>query len=94
VVFSGELDKAIAAFYYRKRCRGYGPIRKRCSSHSGAQYTAEKHAVSEKNLDRKDVRIMMPKAAKSSFCHGMKLGGLSEPKMIRGIMKDKKRQSS
>ena len=93
VVFSGDLDKAIAAFIIANGAAAMGRKVTMFFTFWGLNILRKStHVKVKKNLIEKMFGFMMPRGSKKLGLSRMNMGGLGA-KMIRGIMKDKNVQS-
>ena len=93
VIFSGDLDKAIAAFIIANGAAAMGRKVTLFFTFWGLNILRKStHVKVKKNLIEKMFGFMMPRGSKKLGLSRMNMGGLGA-KMIRGIMKDKNVQS-
>lgn len=93
VVFSGDLDKAIASFIIANGAAAMGKKVTMFFTFWGLNILRKDEKInSDKNLIEKVFGKMMPRGSKKLSLSKMNMAGIG-PKMIRGIMKNKNVQS-
>jgi len=93
VIFSGDLDKALAAFIIANGAASMGRKVTLFFTFWGLNILRKStHVPVKKNLIEKMFGIMMPRGAKKLGLSRMNMGGMGA-KMIKGIMKQKNVQS-
>ena len=89
IVFSGDLDKAIASFIIANAAASMGRKVSMFFTFWGLNVLRKPEKVKvNKNLISKMFGVMMPRGSKKLKLSNMNMGGMG-PKMIRGIMKNK-----
>ncbi|GAB6168112.1 CoA-disulfide reductase [Clostridium carnis] len=93
VVFSGDLDKAIASFIIANGAASMGKKVTMFFTFWGLNILRKPEKVkTSKNIIEKAFGVMMPRGSKRLGLSKMNMGGMGS-KMIRGVMKDKNIQS-
>jgi len=93
IVFSGDLDKAIASFIIANGAASMGKPVTRVFAFWGLNILRRQESVSvKKNFIEKAFGMMMPRGSKKLGLSRMNMGGLGA-KMIRGVMNNKNIQS-
>ena len=93
VVFSGDLDKAIASFIIANGAATMGKKVTMFFTFWGLNVLRKPEKIkTPKNIIEKAFGMMMPRGSKKLGLSRMNMGGMGA-KMIRGVMKDKNIQS-